>query len=189
MKKLLCLLLAVTMLMGSLFILSACDEKDKDKDKDEESSVEPPAVPANYTLFENDYIYFVYPSAWEKREMSGIPVFLEAATGNNITVAYEPKSDVYSTMDLDGYNTILKPTFQAQGMTVSNVKISQVKNSAGFEITKIEHKAVMSGQTMNQVLFVIPAGNYNYVVSITQGVGKETSGLVNSVFESLTARK
>ena len=42
MKKLLCLLLAVTMLMGSLFILSACDEKDKDKDKDEESSVEPP---------------------------------------------------------------------------------------------------------------------------------------------------
>ena len=32
MKKLLCLLLAMTMLMGSLFVLSACDEKDKDKD-------------------------------------------------------------------------------------------------------------------------------------------------------------
>ena len=189
MKKLLCLLLAVTMLLGSMFVLSACDEKDKKKDETEETKAEAPSVPTGYALYENDYVYFVYPEGWEKKDMSGIGVLVDSSTGNNITVAYEIKSDVYATMDLEGYNSLLKPAFQSQGMSVSNIKISQLKNAAGINVTKIEHTAVQSGNTMNQVLFVIPTGEYNYVVTVTQGKGKEISGLVDTVFESLTAKK
>ena len=100
MKKLLCLLLAMTMLVGSLFVLSACDKKE-DKESEETVAVDAPEVPAGYKLYENDYVYFVYPENWETRDMSGITVLVDAATGNNITLAYEPKSDLYKTMDLE----------------------------------------------------------------------------------------
>ena len=191
MKKLLCLLLALTMLMGSLFVLSACDEKDKDKDKEEEKSeVAAPEVPAGYKLYENDYVYFVYPENWETRDMSGITVLLDAATGNNITLAYEPKSDLYKTMDLEKFNNTFVPIWKQQGMNVSNVQITNsIENSLGYEISKFTFNATQSGQNMKQEMYIIPSGSYNYVVNVTQGVGKEVKGLTETVFNSLTPKQ
>lgn len=191
MKKLLCLLLAMTMLVGSLFVLTACDDKDKDEKESEESvAVEAPEVPAGYKLYEDDYIYFVYPDNWEKREVSGITVFVDAVTGNNVTLAYEPKSDLYKTMDLEKFNSTFVPVWKQQGMTVSDIKITNsIENALGFEITKYTYKATQSGNKMTQEMYIIPSGGRNYVVNVTQGVGKEVKGLSDAVFNSLTPKQ
>ena len=189
MKKLLCLLLAMTMLVGSLFVLSACDKKDE-KESEESVAVDAPEVPAGYKLYENDYIYFVYPENWETRDMSGITVLLDAATGNNITLAYEIKSDLYKTMDLEKFNSTFVPVWKQQGMTVSNIQITNsIENALGYEISKFTFNATQSGQSMKQEMYIIPSGGYNYVVNVTQGVGKEVKGLAETVFNSLTPKQ
>lgn len=192
MKKLLCLLLAVTMLMGSLFVLSACDEKDKDKDDDK--STEAPGnssfqMPEGYVIYENDDISFAYPEGWQKSEMGMMVMLVDMTTGNNITLVYQEKSDIYTTMDVAGFNQLLKPSYESAGMAVSDVKVSQVKNSGNFSVTKISYKATQGGNNFNQLMVVIQSGEYDYIVTVTEGITTPADGLLDTVFNSLKAKK
>ena len=194
MKKLLCLLLAVTMLLGSMLVLSACDEKDKKKDKDDTEETEAvirdlPKVPNGYTQYENEYVAFVYPTGWSKTEISGgLGVsLLEQSTGNSVSVAAEPKSDIYKNMDEDSFNQLLKPALEAQGLSISGAKVSQVKNAQNFDITKISYTVKASGVTLTQVILVIPSGEYNYAIYVTET--KPVEGLLDTVFDSIVAKK
>lgn len=193
MKKLLCVLLAMTMLVGSLFIFCSCDEKDKKKDKettDEVKEVAVPDPPKGYSLYEDEYVAFVYPTGWTERDMPngiGGSMFQDLLTGNNVSFAVEVKSDLYKTMTVETFNSMIKPSLDAQNMSVSNVKIEQVKNKLGFEITKISYSATGKGVTVKQVIFVIPSGSYNYAIYVTEA--KKVDGLLDTVFESLVAKK
>ena len=97
------------------------------------------------------------------------------------------KSDLYKTMTVETFNSMIKPSLDAQNMSVSNVKIEQVKNKLGFEITKISYSATGKGVTVKQVIFVIPSGSYNYAIYVTEA--KKVEGLLDTVFESLVAKK
>ena len=192
MKKLLCTLLALMMIFGSLFVLSACDEKDKDKDDQstEESAAPTPQVPVGYELYENEDIAFVYPKGWSKTEIvggSGV-MLLDGNTGNNITAVGEQYSEIYKTMTIEDFNKLLKPTLEAQGMTVSGVKIEQVKGKENLEITKISYDLKAStGVSLKQTIYIVPAGSLNYSVNVT--TVKTVDGLLDNVFNSLTAKK
>lgn len=190
MKKLLCLLLAMTMLMGSLFVLSACDEKDKDK-KSEDTTEEKETfkLPEGYTTYENDYISFAYPSEWTKTDLgkdSGVMI-MDGTTGNNITAVPEEYSDMYKTMTVKEFDNLIKPQLTASGLSVSNVKIEQIKGTNDLAITRITYTVKSSGVTMKQFVYVVPSGDRNYAVTITET--KAVDGLVDTVLASLVAKK
>ena len=193
MKRLICTLLALMMVFGSLFVLSACDEKDKDKDDNstEENTEQPaPEIPEGYELYENDDIAFVYPTGWSKTELAGGAgvMLLDGNTGNNITALGEPYSDIYKTMTVDEFNKLMKPTLEAQGMTISGVKIEQVKGKGNLAITKISYSVkAANGTSMKQTIYVVPAGSLNYAINVTSV--KTVDGLLDNVFNSLTVKK
>ena len=189
MKKLLCMFLALMMVFGSLFVLSACDEKDKEKDdQSTEEPAKPFQVPEGYATYENDDISFAYPEGWKKNEMGTLVMLVDMEKGNNVTVTYQAKSDVYSTMDVSGFNQLLKPSYEAAGMTVSNLKVSQTKNSGQFSVTKITYEATQSGNNFNQMMVVIAAGEYDYIITVTEGKTTPVDGLMDVVFNSLKAK-
>ncbi|MBQ8439304.1 MAG: hypothetical protein IJX19_01465 [Clostridia bacterium] len=193
MKRLICTLLALMMVFGSLFVLSACDEKDKDKDdKATEENTEQlaPEIPEGYELYENDDIAFVYPTGWSKTELAGGAgvMLLDGNTGNNITALGEQYSDIYKTMTVDEFNKLMKPTLEAQGMTISGVKIEQVKGKGDLAITKISYSVkAANGTSMKQTIYVVPAGSLNYAINVTSV--KTVDGLLDNVFNSLTVKK
>jgi hypothetical protein len=195
MKKLLCLLLAMTMLMGSLFILSACDEKDKkDKDDEGESTEEvvasAPDVPKGYALYENDHIYFVYPEKWTPNSLgdNAGALILDGTTGNNITAVGEVYSNIYKDMTVESFNSLIKPSLDSQGLSVSGVKISQVKNARNTELTKISYTVKnAAGTSMKQTIYVVASGDLNYAINVTEV--KSVSGLLDTVFNSIVSKK
>ena len=192
MKRLICMLLALMMVFGSLFVLSACDEKDKDKDdKATEENTEQlaPEIPEGYELYENDDIAFAYPTGWSKTELAGGAgaLIMDGNTGNNITVVGEQYSEIYKTMTVEEFNRLLKPTLEAQGITVSGVKIEQKKNG-DLAITKISYSVkAANGTSMKQTIYVVPAGSLNYAINVTSV--KTVDGLLDNVFNSLTVKK
>lgn len=192
MKKILCLLLAITMLMGSLLVLGSCDKKDKEKDRDESEekvALSAPQVPKGYVLYENDYIYFVYPEGWTKNDLNNgmAHLILDGSTGNNLTVIGEVYSDIYKDLTVDEFKEMIKSTADTQNLKLSNIKISQVKNAHGVEITKITYNVERAGVTAKQTIFVVPCGDRNYVVNVT--ISKNVTGLVDTVFNSLVPKK
>ena len=190
MKKLLCLLLAVTMLMGSLFILSACDEKDKkDKEETTEEEKEVFKAPEGYTVYENDYISFAYPSEWTKTDLgedAGVMI-MDGKNGNNITAVPEEYSDTYKNMTVEEFNKTIKPQLTASGLTVSGVKIEQIKGTNSLAITKISYTVKSSGVTMKQYIYIVPSGDRNYAVNFTEVQAVE--GLLDILLSSITAKK
>ena len=190
MKKLLCLLLAVTMLMGSLFILSACDEKKKDQDETEETAEkEEFKLPEGYAIYENDYISFAYPAEWSKTDFGAElgALFMDGAAGNSITAVSEPYSDRYKDLTVEEFKAMIEPMAPESGLSVSNIKIEQIKGTNDLAVTKISYDVVMQGVSMKQYVFVVASGDLNYSVSISET--KAVEGLVDIVLASWVAKK
>ena len=189
MKKLLCLLLAMTMLMGSLFVLSACDKKDKKEEATTEEKKDVFKLPEGYALYENDYISFAYPAEWTKTDLGedAGAMIMDGSTGNNITAVGEEYSDTYKTMTVEEFNKTVKPQLTASGLSVSNVKIEQIKGADDLAITKISYNVKSSGVTMKQYVYVVPSGDRNYAVSVTEV--KAVDGLLDTLVASFVAKK
>lgn len=187
MKRILVALLTFALAFSMTFTLASCNGGDSSNGGDtttpapvEETTV---PTPASYTLYDNGKISFAYPSTWTKQAGSVDTLMNESGAGNNITVAYEQYSDIYKKMDVASFNTLLKPSLAAMGMTTSNVTVSQITNKNKVDITKITYNASMSGVAMKQTLFVVAAGNMNYVVTVTET--KTDAALVNNVLDTL----
>ena len=77
----------------------------------------------------------------------------------------------------------------AQGITLSDVTVEQLTTENGEKVTKIVQTAktatVPAG--MLQTLFVINAGELDYVITVTEATAAE--GLVDAVFGSLKSVK
>jgi uncharacterized protein YwlG (UPF0340 family) len=86
-------------------------------------------------------------------------------------------------MDVASFNTLLKPALEAMGMTTSNVAVSQITNKNKVDITKITYSASTNGVAMKQTLFVVAAGNLNYVITVTET--KTDATLVNNVLDTI----
>ena len=148
---------------------------------------DPSEPPAGYQWFDNGAITFAYPENWSKQEGSTTMLINPMGAGNNITVVYEPFSNIYTTMDLAGFNSTLKPVLEAMGATITNATVEQTENARGVAITKISYSMLLSGNAMRQTLLVIPRGEYNYSIAITETTGD--SALVSTVFDTLAAKE
>ena len=202
MKKIMCILLASVLLLSSLFVFASCEAEDTGDDEEEnenenkednkednennkEDENKEPTLPEGYTLYDNGEICFAYPAAWVINDSS--VVILTSESGNNITVAYESKSDFYKNMTADEFMSVLGPQFEAMGQSVSNVKVEQLTNDLGTAVTKISLNNTYMEIAMVQTMYVIAAGVRNYVVTVTEVTSDST--LVNTVFETLCESK
>ncbi len=205
MKKILCMLLTVAMLFSLITVFASCeikislgdeekedngDEKENNddenkKDENKEDENKEPTIPDGYKLYDNGDLCFAYPEAWVVTDSS--LVIIASESGNNITVAYETKSDFYKNMTVDEFMSVLEPQFAAMGQNVSNVKVEQLTNDIGTYVTKISLNNTYSGITMAQTMYVVAAGTRNYVVTVTEVTADST--LVSTVFDTLKELK
>lgn len=165
---------------------SVVSSDSEEANSDAYSNVVQVAVPDGYVLFNNESVRFAYPDNWTKTD--GSVVLLQSADGmQNITVAYEPVSELYATMTVESFNTLLKPSFEAAGMTVEGVTVEQQKNTAGVDVTVINYNAEMGGASFEQTLYVVACGSTNQVVTITEVA--QNDELCSAVFETLASLK
>ena len=188
MKRLICTLLALILCMAALVSMSACNGNGNDNNttadgNDGATEVTSPEPPAGNKLYENDDLSFAYPETWVTTAGS-VPVISDSNnSGNNITVAYEPKTTVYKGMTMDIFNELFKPAFEAMGLTLSNITISQVENANGVAITKLTYNAANAVTTMKQTIYCFDAGSYTYSVTVTEMV--EAYDVVQNVFNTI----
>jgi len=144
-------------------------------------------LPEGYALYDNGDISFAYPESFVKTDGSTV-ILTDMTTGNNVTVVYEAKTDMYETLDNNGYKTMFKPAFEAMGMSISKYNVEQIaKNAKGISLTKVTHTASTQGKTMEQTMLITTVGNKTYTVTVTEVVNNDA--FVNNVLNSLGLSK
>ncbi len=196
MKKIVLTLAVLLLLVASLTVMSSCGgttETTTEATTTTEPVVTttpettPAALPEGYTLYDNGDISFAYPESFIKQEGSTV-ILVDGTNGNNITVVYEAKTDLYAKMDNDDYVELFKPLFDAMEMTVTNYAVEQIsKNATGISLTKITHTASTQGKTMEQTMLITTVGNKTYTVTVTEVVNNDV--FVNNVLNSLGLSK
>ena len=112
---------------------------------------------------------------------------LSGTNGNNITVVTEPVSDMYKTLTADEFMALVGPTYEAMGMSVSNLSVEQLKNALGTEITKIAMTTTSAGVSMTQTVYVVKSGDLNVSVTVTETV--KDAKMVADVYATIKALK
>lgn len=199
MRKILTAVVALSLLVGGAIAFTACDggndqesatasESVAYENSSESSSVEVSensttenVIPEGYQLYSNGYVAFAYPLGWGKTD--GSVVILNSATStNNITVSYEPKSDIYLTMTTESFATDLKPILEEVGMKITNESVTQ-KSKGDLAITEISYTATIETISMDQTQFCVQAGEYCYFVTITEVTPDQE--LIDTVYNTL----
>ena len=112
MKKILCALLALLLLIGCTFTFASCNtpndqkpndtqqgENEDDKKQEEGEDQKDIVIPEDYVVYDDGKISFAYPKNWTKQ--NGSVVILTGTNGNNITVVYEPKTNMYDDLTIE----------------------------------------------------------------------------------------
>ncbi len=193
MKKILCALLALLLLIGCTFTFASCNtpndqkpndtqqgENEDDKKQEEGEDQKDIVIPEDYVVYDDGKISFAYPKNWTKQ--NGSVVILTGTNGNNITVVYEPKTDIYDNMTLESFNSMFKPAYESMGLTISNVKIQKTKTN-GLNIVQISHNTKNATATMKQTQYVTTLGDRTYTITVTE-VASDAK-LVSTVLETL----
>ena len=153
-----------------------------DVPNDEISSSE---APEGYRVYSNGTISFAYPENWTKTDGSMV-LLKDEATGNNISVSYEPKTDAYEGFDTSDFDTVFKPALDSMGLSVTNANISQKKIN-DLRVAIVSYSAEANGSSMTQTLYIVTAGEFTYTVAITEK--SPDSELVSTVLNTLKTVK
>ena len=175
MKKI-SLVMAVLLLIAScVFTFAACDKAAKT-----------PEIPEGYQAYSNDVLSFAYPKEWSANSGSVVTLMDPNGNGNNITVVYEAKTDLYDDLTVESFNSLMKPTYEAMGMTVSNVAVEK-RTTNGLDVVQISYDAKVAGQSLSQTAFITTIGDSTYTVTVTEMA--PDAELVANVFNTLYALK
>ena len=174
MKKLSYVMAVLLLIVGCMAVLSGCD------------AAKEPEIPEGYQLYKNDDLSFAYPEGWSAKTGSVVTLINPAGVGNNITVVYEAKTSMYDDLTVESFNTMMKPSYEAMGMTISNVAVEK-KTTNGLKVVQITYNAKMAGQSMTQTAFIFNAGKSTYTVTVTEVT--PDAELVKTVFETLYTGK
>lgn len=191
MKKVISLLVVVCLMLGCMLALNACNKKDDDEADKPQLKVN---APEGYTAWTNNDIGFAYPSAWTKTDMSGVVMLVQnSTTGENINVAVEAKTTIYSTLTTDNFLTVLGSMFEAAGASISNVTVEQTQTTNGVGVVKAVFKNTMttSGYTVTvwQTQFYITVDQLTYSVTATAFSYSDVIALAETVEQTLVAAK
>lgn len=174
MRKIISLLLVLTLVMGLALSLSACN------------NAIAPEIPEGYKLYENEYISFAYPEDWSFQAGSVDMLMNPAGSGNNITIVFENKTDAYENLTVESFNETFKPSYEAMGMSLSNVSISH-ENSNNLKFVKLSYNSRMSGVSMKQTAIITTVGDRTYSITVTE-VSSDAE-LLQNVIDTLYSKK
>ncbi len=199
MKKTLTCLLALVLVLTSLFAMTACGEKEdpkKESEAEDTSSVEsaesaesaestPEAYkPAKgYKLYSKSGISFAYPEDWEIED----DVIIDE-NGNNINMNYSAASkaeaEVFRTLSNDTFMELMGSIYEAMGMSVSNHNVKTVTNASGVEVISCEFSLSFEGIEMNMCQFIILGEKKHYTITITEMT--DIDAVIAEVLKSIT---
>ena len=199
MKKTLTCLLALVLVLTSLFAMTACGEKEdpkKESEAEDTSSVEsaesaesaestPEAYkPAKgYKLYSKSGISFAYPEDWEIED----DVIIDD-DGNNINMNYSAASkaeaEVFRTLSNDTFMELMGNLYEAMGMSVSNHNVKTVTNASGVEVISCEFSLSFEGIEMNMCQFIILGEKKHYTITITEMT--DVDAVIAEVLKSIT---
>ena len=174
MKKLSYVMAVLLLIVGCMAVLPGCD------------AAKEPEVPEGYQLYKNNDLSFAYPEDWSANTGSVVTLMNPAGVGNNITVVYEAKTSVYDDLTVESFNTMMKPSYEAMGMKVSNVKVEK-KTTNGTDVVQITYDAKMAGQSLAQTAYIVTSGEYTYSITVTEMT--QDDQLVTTVFETIYTGK
>lgn len=144
-------------------------------------------IPEGYALYDNGDIAFLYPEGMTKQEGSPT-IIVNTENGNNINVVYEPKTNLYETLNNEQYYNLMKPVTDTMGAILKSPSVEQIKaNANGITLTKMSHTLLTNGVSVKQTIFATTVGDKTYSVTVTEMVTDET--LVNTVLNSLRHTK
>ncbi len=184
MKKLLCVILAFILALSFATLLSGCN--DPDEGAPGEDAPAEAVIPDGYQVYDNGDITFAYPEKWIKNDGSVTILVNETGIGNNISVAYEAKSDMYEKMDENSFFDQLAPVLSAAGMDVYDVSVEHLENGGKVKIDRIRFKARYAQVDLVQTLFCLTVGERTYAVTVTET--EPVGALVNAVFDTLRVK-
>lgn len=144
--------------------------------------------PWGYRLYESDDLCFAYPAHWTQQEGS-VVLLMPAGGGNNITVAYEPKTDFYRNMTLAQFETIFRPALESMGVHPQNPSVEQTVNEKYIPVTRISYTTVQSGVEMTQTILIFDSRERTYSITVTVVARTPDDELVENVFDTLTLVK
>ena len=169
-------ILALVLAVSCIGTLAACTM----------GTVKAPEIPEGYQTYDNGAISFAYPADWTANSGSVATLVNPTGTGNNITVVYEAKTDMYDDLTAESFGEMMRPTYEAMGMTISDVKVEK-KTTNGLTVVEITYNAKVAGTPLSQTAFITTVGNSTYTVTVTEMT--EDDELVRTVFETLYASK
>ncbi len=164
---------------GESMAFSACDTPERPSESSEE---------IEYTEYDNGYITFNYPASYAESEVGGVILLQDAATGDNITVASEPVSDLYDDLTAEKFEALFKDSFASAGMTISEVYAGTYENSVGTEMIYVDYYMEMTGVEMIQYMLIVEAGDKFQIVTLTQ-VGDIAPEAFSEVMDSVKVVK
>ena len=184
MKKLICMLLALMMVLTMAVSFASCGEGEdgKENTENEEGKTENEdevIIPAGYTVYKNGSISFAYPENWEK---STDDIIMDE-NGNTINVVTEDKTDLYDNLTKEEYEETYVPVYTEMGMTVTDVSVEHIQTN-GLKVVKVAYDLSVQGVSMKQTQYVTTAGEKTYTVTIT--LVSNVYGLVENVFNTLS---
>ena len=170
----------------SLTVLKSDSNESSKETTPDTSEATDASVPNGYKLYSDEYISIVYPKTWDKTEGS-VTLMQDKSNGDNITIAYETKTDYYDDMTVAQFNSELKPVYEAMGMSISNADVKHQTNQNGIKITKLSYTATVAGTSIKQTALIFTVSDRTYSVNVTETISKPE--LVTNVFNSITALK
>ena len=184
MKRLFCTFLALVMALSCVLILGSCNSGEDEKK--ETDPPKPATAPEGYTTYDNGDISFAYPSDWTKNEGSTTMLVNKSGKGNNITVVYEEKNEIYGEASDSELEKLMKDSISVTGMSISNFKRTKTKNDYS-DIIKLTYTLSASGASMKQTQMIATVGDRTYVVTVTETTADQT--FVDNVFNTFVVLK
>lgn len=187
MKKLICMLLALMMVLTMAVSFASCGESKEEKENTEneegktenEEKEEEVTVPDGYTMYENGDICFAIPESWEKSTDD----MIMDKNGNTINVVTEDKTDLYDKLTKEEYEETYVPIYESMGMTVTNVSLEHTETN-GLKVLKVAYTMSVQGVSMKQTQYITTVGEKTYTVTVC--LVSNVDGLVENVFNTLS---
>ena len=177
MKRIISLSLAIMLIFSCMFLLTGCIPEDG------------PGVNEGYKSFNNGGISFDYPETWMNvpfiESFTGLNMIMDLeGSGSNINVQSKPRSDDYMAIpDADGFMELMGPELEAQGLNVENPEM-QKGTTNGLDYVLLSFDSMMSDVPMHQTIIFTSAGEYTYIIALTEM--EENSAHLDALLSSLS---
>jgi hypothetical protein len=118
-------------------------------------------------------ITFKVIKSWTKTEYACLTMFINEATGNNINCQITAKTSEFNNITAKEFEDMMKPTFEASNIAVSDIVVEKVTNANGINVVKFAYVAKTTTEegvevTMRQALCAATVGNSTYVITVTE---------------------